>query len=447
MKDAILTKIMNRKAKVVIFGLGQVGLPKAAVMAEAGFQVIGVDINLKIVDGVAKGFINMHESGLSNLIKQATEKGLLKATSNGNAAVKKADIILICVPTPIKGNKTPDLSYIQDVCKTIVHNAIKGKLIIVESTLPPKTIKTFIAPMLEEGSGFKCGLDFWLAYCAERIYPGKTMEEIVENDKIIGGYNAESAKVASELFRTFIKGNILITDATTAEITKLTENTFRYVNIAFANTLALLCEHLGVDVMDVIKLSNTHPRVNVHMPSCGVGGPCLPKDPCLLLHPAKSFDSPIIEDARSINESMPKHIVNFVLKGFGGLDKKILNSRITVLGTAYKGNVDNSTLSPSKPIIQKLLDLGAEVIVYDPYCPDSFGAEKTGSLIEAVKDSDCIIVATDHVQFKKIDLYKLRKLTRDNPIIVDGRRVIDPVEAKKIGFKYYGVGYGTKFNE
>jgi len=206
MKNAILSKIRNRTARVAVFGLGRIGLPKAAIVAEAGFQVIGVDLNSKVVEAISKGCIGINEPSLSDLIKQVAKKGLLKAISNGDTAVKEAEIIIICVPTPIKEDKTPDLSYIKDACKTLAHNLSGVKLIIVESTLPPKTTKTLIAPILEEGSGLKCGLDFWLAYCPERITPGKALKELINNDRIVGGYNAESAEVAAEFIKTFAKG-------------------------------------------------------------------------------------------------------------------------------------------------------------------------------------------------------------------------------------------------
>ena len=216
MKDIVFSRIRNRTIKVAILGLGYVGLPKAAVIAEAGFQVTGVDPNSKIVRAVSEGNIGMKEPGLSDLIRQITKKGFLKATLNGSVAVKEADIIIICVPTPIRKDKMPDLSYIEHACNTIARNLSEGKLIIFESTLPPKTTKTIIAPMLEEGSGLKCGLDFWLSYCPERITIGKALKEFTENDRIVGGYNAESAEITAMFFKTFTKGNILITDATTA---------------------------------------------------------------------------------------------------------------------------------------------------------------------------------------------------------------------------------------
>ena len=447
MKDVILSKIRSRTAKVVVFGLGHVGLPKAAVIAEAGFQVTGVDLNSKIVEAISKGRISTNEPELSDLIKQVTKKKLLKATLNGSVAVKEAGISIICAPTPIKEDKTPDLSYIKHACNTIARNLNEGKLIILESTLPPKTTKTFIAPILEQGSELKCGQDFWLAYCPERITTGKALKEFVENDKIVGGYNTESAEIAAEFLKTFVKGNIHVTDATTAEVAKLAENTFRDINIAFANQLALICEQTGVDASEAIKLANTHSRVNIHTPGPGVGGPCIPKDPYLLLHSSKPTEYDIIKTARKINDYMPKHILKLILQALKKTGKDVRSSRIAILGTAYKADVEDSRLSPSEPIIHELTRLGAEVTVYDPYCNESFGAKKAISLNEAIKNADCIAIITDHTVFKKLKLQEIKASMNDKPAIIDGRRTIDPHEAKNIGFTYYGIGFGAQTNE
>lgn len=438
-KDIILRKARSRTAKVVVFGLGHVGLAKAAIIAEASFHVTGVDVNSQIIEAVSMQNIGMNEPGLNELIRQTTKSGHFRATLNGSAAAKEADIIIICVPTPIKEDKTPDLSYIEYTCKTIAHNLGEGKLVIVESTLPPRTTKTFIAPILEEGSGLKCGLDFWLAHCPERITPGKALKEFIENDRIIGGYNTESAEIVAEFFKSFTKGKILTTDATTAEVAKLAENTFRDVNIAYANQLALICE-LGVDVLEVIKLANTHPRVNIHTPGPGVGGPCLPKDPYLLTYPTKAINYDIITTARQINDYMPKHIIELILQAFTDTRKDIKGSTIATLGTAYKADVDDSRFSPAETVIKELINLGAKPIVYDPYCEESFGARKTKTIEEAVSNADCVVIVTDHMAFKSLNLQEIKKLMKRNPIIVDGRRMVNQVEAENLGFTYHGVG-------
>jgi len=437
---------MRQSAQVAVFGLGHIGLPIATTLSNAGFLVVGVDSNNQVLDAILGGKANISELHLGNMVSQAIANGHLKVTSSGIVAVKESDIIIICVPTPIKKDKTPNYLFIENVCKTVSLGLSKGKLVIVESTLPPKATENFVAPLLEEATGLKCGLDFWLAYCPERITPGNALTEFIKNDKIVGGYNTESAEVAAEFFREFIKGKVLLTDAATAEVAKLAENTFRDINIAFANELALLCEQNGVDVMEVIKLSNTHPRVKIHTPGPGVGGPCLPKDSYLLLNSSVPADYNIINAARQINDYMAQHIVKLVLQALKAARKEIKDSRIAVLGTAYKGNVEHATLSPSEPIIRELMNNGATIIVYDPLCNETFGAKKANSLHEAIKGSDCMLVATDHTIFKNLDLQEVKKLMNDTPIIIDGRRIIDHRSAMSMGITYYGVGFCPNAN-
>ena len=440
MKSLILDMIRNRTVKVAVFGLGHVGLPNATLIAEAGFQVIGVDIDLKKIVTLSRGESYMRERGLSETIMRVMKRGLLRVTSESDVAIKEADILIVCVSTPIKENKTPDLSYLEEICKNIAKNLERNKLIIIESTIPPKTTETFIAPMLEEGSGLRCGADFWLAYCPERIIPGKGIRRFTESDRIVGGYSAESVEIALEFLKTFIKGQILATDATTAEVAKLSENTFRDINIAFANELALLCGNINVDVFEVIKLANTHPRVNIHMPGPGVGGPCIPKDPYLLLHSTKPMNHDLIRTARRINDYMPRHIVNLVLQALRNMDKAVKGSKIAVLGTAYKANVGDSRLSPSEPIIHGLRQAGAEVTVYDPHCNQTYGAKRADSLLEAIKGADCLAIITDHAEFENLNLREIRALMNGMPVIIDGRNLINPYEAEVLGFIYFGIG-------
>jgi UDP-N-acetyl-D-mannosaminuronic acid dehydrogenase len=316
-------------------------------------------------------------------------------------------------------------------------------LVVLSSTVPPGTMQTLVKPKLESLSGLKADIDFYLAYVPERIAPGNTLKEFVESPRLVGGVGPNSTKIAAELFRTVCR-TVIETDASTAEIAKLAENTFRDINIAYANQLALICEQQGVDVKKVIELANTHPRVNIHTPGPGVGGPCLTKDPYLLLHLSKLVDHDIIKTARKINDYMPKHMVKLTLQALKNTGKDIKGSKIAILGTAYKANVDDPRESPSKPIIQELTKLGAKVKAHDPQCKETFGAERANSLQEALKDSDCIIVVTDHIEFKNLDLQEIKMLMNDNPAIIDGRRRVNPHEAEKLGFIYYGVGFGNQ---
>jgi len=261
----------------------------------------------------------------------------------------------------------------------------------------------------------------------------------------VGGYDSKSAEIAASLFKKVTKGKIIVTDCLSAEMAKLAENSFRDVNIAFANELALICERMGVDVTEAIRLANTHPRVNVHKPSCGVGGPCIGKDHYLLLHSAEQigFRSKMMKPSRKLNEYMTEHTIELVIYALKTTGKDVEKSKIAVLGTAYKGETDDATNSPSEKIVKKLMDSEANVMVYDPYCKESFGAQKARDVMEAVKGADCIVIATDHKIFAELKLEKIKTLMREKPAIVDGRRVVDPVKARMLGFTYYGIGYKT----
>ena len=427
-------------------GLGHVGLPMAAMFANAGFYVTGIDIKKEIVESVLTGKSHVKEHGLSELIERQVKNGKLKVSTEMLPVVKEADIVIISVQTPVTKTKEPDMTPLENTCKTVATGLLKGKLVVVVSTLPPGAMRKLVTQRLEKGSALKCGHDFWLAYCPERIAPGKAIQEFMENSRIIGGFNKESAEIATELFKAITKGEIIVADCATVEVAKLAENTFRDINIGFANELALICEELGVDVMEVIRLANTHPRVTIHNPSCGVGGPCIPKDPLLLLHPVRQrgFKSRLISPSRKLNESMPKHTVNLVLEALKKSNKNIKNAKITVLGIAYKGEVEDTRNSPAEEIIHELINLGASVKVYDPYSNEDFGAKKTADVFEAVKNADCLVIVTDHNVFKKLNIPRVKELMNEKPAIVDGRRVINPEEARKQGFTYFGVGFVCK---
>jgi UDP-N-acetyl-D-mannosaminuronic acid dehydrogenase len=282
-----------------------------------------------------------------------------------------------------------------------------------------------VKPRLETLTGLKAESDFYLAYVPERIAPGRALQEFVESPRLVGGIGPNSTRVTSELFGAVCK-SVIETDAATAEVAKLAENTSRDVNIAFANQLALICEHYGVDVKKVIELANTHPRVTIHIPGPGVGDPCLPKDPYLLISGVKSSRRDIVRTARRINDSMPDHIVRMTLLALKDAGKDARNAKVTVLGTAYKAEVADSRLSPAEPIIRKLLRSGIKVTAYDPYCQEPFSAKRAGGFREAIRDSDCIIMVTDHAEFKKIDLQLLKSEVKEKLIIIDARRVFNP---------------------
>lgn len=436
----LLNKIKDRKLKLTIIGSGYVGLPTAALFAEAGFNVTAVDLKPEIIESVNNGLTPIDEPGLQELISSNVKTGRLKAVLNSDKHLKQKDVVIVTVQTPINKDKKPDLTFLLKAVTTIGKNLRKDTIVTICSTIPPKTTQEKIKPLLESLSGLKADVDFYLAYVPERIAPGKTLKEFTESTRLVGGIGKNSANFVSHLFSTVCK-KIVETDALTAEIAKVAENTFRDVNIAFANELALICEQNGADVTEVISLANTHPRVNIHLSGPGVGGPCLTKDPYLLIDQIDCKNNSIITTARCINDSMPNHIIDLTKSALQYTKKDVETAKIAVLGTAYKADVDDSRNSASEKTIQGLLALGFKVFSYDPFCSETFGAKKASSLQEVVHEADCLIILTDHSEFKKIDLSKIKPLMNNNPSIVDGKRIITPHVAEEKGFSYFGVGY------
>ena len=441
--EKLLKDIQNRSLYLTVLGSGYVGLPTAALFADAGFHVIAIDVKPEVVKTVNSGASPINEPGLHKLVSRNVQAGRLKATLNSTEALTQADALIISIQTPIDQNKKPNLSFLTKALEEVGNTMKERTLVVISSTVPPGTMLRKVKPKLESLSDSKADAGFYLAYVPKRIAPGKTLKEFVESPRLVGGVGPNSTKIAAELFRTVCK-KVIETDVATAEVAKLAENTFRDVNIAFANQLALICEQHGVDAAEVIKLANTHPRVNIHIPGPGVGGPCLPKDPYLLIHKTELGEQNIIKTARQVNDYMRKHIIDLTIQALKKAGKKIRDSKIAILGTAYKANVDDSRLSPSEPIIHGLLHLGSKVTVYDLHCNETFGAKKANSLHEAVKSADCLAIITDHTEFKNLNLQEIKALMNKKPLIIDGRRIVNPHNAKNLGFIYYGVGFGTR---
>lgn len=443
LKRRLTDKIRRKKAKIAVMGLGYVGLPTATVLAKSGFQVTGIDINPRIVNEVSQGISHTREPNLDKLILKISQQGNLNATGDALQALSEADIVIVCVQTPVNKDGKPNLNCLKKACESIAKVFTKGKLVVIQSTIPPKTMKNLVVPLLEAQSGLKCGTDFWLVYCPERMTPGNGLEDLVTHARVIGGYNPESAELAAELFKLVTKGELQITDLKSAEVAKLAENTFRYVNIAFANELALICNELGIDGTKVVRLANTHPRVNIHKPGCGVGGPCLRKDTYLLDGAIKKrrFSSGVMLASIRLNDYMPKYTAKLAVDALKKTGKSVKNSKIAILGTAYKGEVNDARDSPAEEIIRELTSLRADVVTYDPYCHESFGANRANNVMEAIREADCVVITTDHKAFYELKLPIIKVLMKENPIIVDGRRTINPEEAKSQGFIYVAIDY------
>jgi len=317
---------------ICVFGLGYVGLPTATVFASKGFNVLGVDVDAKKAEAVNRGVSYIREPGLDQLLRKAVAEGRLRATSNVNEALSVCDVVLVNVPTPVRGG-VADLSYVTDVLVKVSERLRKDMLVVVESTVPPGTTGGLARRVLEEGSGLRVEEDFYLAHVPERIAPGRAVEELLNAPRVVGGVGPRSTEAALAVYSR-VNPNVIPSDSTTAEFVKLAENAYRDLNIAFVNLLALIAEELGVDVYEAIRLANTHPRVRIHQPGSGAGGPCLTKDPYMLASLLPGFwGTELISVGRRINEYMPLHVVE-------------LAERV-----AAEGGVDDTRESPARVIV------------------------------------------------------------------------------------------------
>ncbi len=384
------------------------GLPTALVFANSGYKVVGVDTNPTIVRELNRGNNHVQEPNLKNLLNEViSSKNFMAQTEVG-----QADVFIICVPTPINDTKHCNLGFITTASKMIAKKLKEGDLVVVESTVPPGTIRNTILPTLKKSFN----KNFYLAHAPERVMPGNILKEIIENDRIIGGINRKSAKITRTLYSSFVKGKIFLTNLETAEMSKLVENTYRDVNIAFANELTKICDRLGIDIWEVITLANNHPRVNIHYPGPGVGGHCIPLVPWFIIEKAPE-ESRMIRLAREINEGMPEYVSKIVkeLIGNGG-------ATITIFGASYKGNVEDARVSPSAQLAKHLR--GYNIRFYDN-CAKWFKYD-IADLKSAVSDSECIVVMVDHDEFKNMTKKKIEQIgsLMKNRIVIDTKNCL-----------------------
>lgn len=407
--------------KICVLGLGYIGLPTASIFATNGIDVVGVDVNESVVRIINNGKIHIEEPGLNTLVQASVNSGKLLATSQP----VEADTFIIAVPTPIDSEKKADLSYVIQATESILPYLRKGNLVILESTSPPRTTVDVLIPILQK-CGLKIGEELYLAHCPERVLPGNILHELVNNNRIIGGINDESSQKARELYGKVIQGKMIVTDATSAEMAKLMENTFRDVNIALANELSKIAFDLHLDALEVINLANMHPRVHLHQPGPGVGGHCLAVDPWFIVE--KSENAKLIHLSREINDSMPKFVANRAISIISSVKDPI----ITVLGVSYKGNVDDTRESPATEVIQELLEKGIEVRIYDPHVVNY--KHELSSLEESFIGSDLVLILSDHNEFKYIDPEALGKLMNSKHLL-DTKNCIEHKKWVKSEFK------------
>ena len=394
--------------KVCVIGLGYIGLPTAAMFANAGHDVLGVDKKPQIVEALNRGEIIIEENGLPEYIKAVVEKGHLRAALEPETS----DAYIISVPTPITEDKKADMRFVESATRSIVPLLKKGDLVILESTSPVGTVDSLMLPILEE-SGLKAGVDFGLGHSPERVIPGKILYELVHNSRIAGGIDKESAHRIAELYRSFVEGEIYETDARTAEMCKLSENTFRDVNIAFANELAKICEEQGINVWELIEICNKHPRVNIHQPGPGVGGHCIAVDPWFIVEKEPGL-AQIIRKSRETNDSMPAYVAGRAEEILAGVSE-----------------------SPILHLVDELKAKGVTVAVHDPHAAKRPGIE--GDLLKAAEGADLVILGVNHKQFKELDYPALAKAVRTKNFL-DTRNFADKAAAEAAGFAYYLLG-------
>ncbi len=417
---------------ICVLGLGYIGLPTACTFANHGVNVTGVDINREIVHGLQNGHLHIYEPGLRSLVESALQSGNLHIQE----APQTADAFIIAVPTPITKEKKADLEAVRSAAHSLIPHLRKGNLVILESTSPPRTTIDIVAPILEQ-SGLKASSDFLLAYSPERVLPGKILEEIIQNTRVIGGIDEKSAAAGKELYSTFVKGDILLTNSTTAEMVKLMENTYRDINIAAANEFAHLADRFGVNVWEAIQIANRHPRVNILNPGPGVGGHCISVDPWFLVEAAPDI-SPLVHTAREINDAQPHYVVNTMENKIGQLQGK----KIAVLGLSYKPNIDDLRESPAIEIVHLLEQKKAQVTVFEPYKPNGYQgtAKSAATFEETVRDCEIIVLLVAHKAFKELKPEEVAGLT-------GARIVFDMCGGWRIGdwesanFQFYELGH------
>ena len=423
---------MNFK-HICIIGLGYIGLPTASTFATHGIKVTGVDNNPEVIEALRNGKVHIYEPGLGEVVKAAVECGNLTVSTKP----VEADAFIIAVPTPFYEDKKADMSFVRSATESILPVLREGNLVVLESTSHPLTTEQIVRPILEK-SGLIAGKDFLLAYSPERVLPGQILKELIENARVIGGVDPASAEAGRDLYGTFVKGDILLTNATTSEMVKLMENTYRDVNIAIANEFSRLADRFGVDVWEAIQIANRHPRVKILNPGPGVGGHCISVDPWFFVEAAPDL-TPLIHTARNVNDSQPEFVLKIIERALGELKGK----NVAVLGLAFKADVDDLRESPAIEAAQLLVNAGAKVTAFEPFKPDYVvkGVEMKPSLAEAVKNADLVVLLVGHSQFKALNPKEVAAMT-------SARTVLDTVngwnntEWANAGFKVLKLGKG-----
>ncbi|WP_027954840.1 nucleotide sugar dehydrogenase [Halobacillus kuroshimensis] len=413
------------KKSLCVVGLGYIGLPTSVMFAIHGHKVHGVDVNQKAVDMINAKQLHIEENGLQERLEEAVDAGNFKAA----VEPEEADVFIIAVPSPIREDKTANLDYVRKATEAIVPYVREGNLVILESTVPPRTVEDVMLPVLKD-TGLEIGTELFVSHSPERVIPGKVFQELVENDRIVGGINEKSSEMTKDLYRSFVKANIHLTDATTAEMAKVIENTYRDVNIAFANELALISDQIGVNAWEAIKLANYHPRVNIHTPGPGVGGHCIAVDPWFLAEIQPDL-SQMIQLSRNTNDNMPVYTANQIEKLMK--DQFIQDPKVALFGLSFKANIDDQRESPSLKVILELVEKGISFKTFDPHIKENVASNQTQDMDEALDGADILVILTDHDEFKQLDPEYI-KSKMNNRVVYDTKNALNLDNWTEAGF-------------
>ncbi|MEX0656240.1 MAG: nucleotide sugar dehydrogenase [Nitrosopumilaceae archaeon] len=455
-KSSMLANVENTKQSlesksihVCVVGIGRIGLPTALSFANYGLETTGVDVNDKLIEMVNTGIYPLNdEPGFDIIFDNVIKNKKLKATNNMQAALSKAELVILSLPTPMDSDNVPDYSALRSVAESLNDFMKAGTIIVVESTVEPGFIENKLIPTIEgDGSRIKCGKDFAIAACPEAANPGEILDDFTKLPRVIGGIDEITTEIVSEIYKHIFNVEIIkMPNCRTANAVKLTTNVFRDVNIAFVNELALLFEKLGIDIFTVLDAAKRKYNFQVHYPGSGVGGPCLPVNSYQLLNTSRIIGNNLLKTvkaSREVNENMPAHVVRLLHDCFEQINEKIEKCTILVLGITYKPDVKDIQLSPAESIINNLTKLGCTIKIYDPYYKNQkmFGIDTEADLIKVLPKTDAIIINTAHKEFYNIDPTLLSAKMK-KPIVVDARGVIDIHAAKKSGLVFRGLGRG-----
>jgi UDP-N-acetyl-D-mannosaminuronic acid dehydrogenase len=437
--SAALQRLQSRletsTARVGVVGLGYVGLPVACLIAATGLDVTGVDTRQERVRdiGLGRSPIGGAEPGLADLLAEVAARGTLRATDD-HTRLSGADVVVVCVETPVTANHQPDLEALRAACRSLGPVLAEGALVIVESTVAPGTIDRIVCPLLEETSGRRWGEGFFLGHCPERVMPGRLVTNMRTMSRVLGARTSMERDVMRSLYARYVDAELDVTDVVTAELVKTAENAYRDVNIAFANQVALICEAAGGDVWKVRDLVNKSPGRNMLLPGAGVGGHCIPKDPWLLAAAAGSRSAPLIRAAREVNDSMPAHVAALAFDLLAEAGVQPDGAEVAVLGAAYLEDSDDTRNSPTAALVGELEAASCRVRVHDPYVP---GYETR--IDSVLAGADVMIVMVAHSVYRGLDLRSAGAAMRHR-LLVEGRRVFEPADVRSAGFNARVVG-------